>query len=164
MQIPEISNQFTILVAYGTNGFTREHKSAIAELKQLKEIIIFFDGDEPGEESAALLAETLHELLPQADISTIETIKDEDINSIYLKYGAETILQLIEKRTQLFSSFELNLTESLEARARNQDNEPPPSFSMAQPSPEVNLQITTSSNLLDTVNPNKIITETPLPR
>ena len=101
----------SILAAYGTNGFTKEHKAAVKALPNLKEIIIFFDGDEPGEESAALLAESLHELLPQVNICTIETLKDEDINSIYLKYGAETILQLINKRTILFPSFELSLTE-----------------------------------------------------
>ena len=100
----------SILAAYGTNGFTPEHKEAVKALPNLREIIIFFDGDEPGEEAAALLAESLNEMLPKANISLIETLKDEDINSIYLKYGAETILQLIEKRTILFPSIELSLT------------------------------------------------------
>jgi DNA primase len=98
--------EYEVLAAYGTNGFTTEHKEAVKALPNLNEIIIFFDGDEPGEGSATLLAETLHEILPGVNISIIETLKDEDINSIYLKYGAETILQLINKRTVLFPSIE----------------------------------------------------------
>ena len=31
--------------------FTEEHQAVIAELKELKEIILFFDGDEAGTEA-----------------------------------------------------------------------------------------------------------------
>ena len=51
LQVPEISSQFTILAAYGTNGLTKEHKAAIQALN-LKEIIIFFDGDTAGKAAA----------------------------------------------------------------------------------------------------------------
>ena len=50
-QLPEITKDFSILALYGTNGFTDEHRKAIAELKDLKEVILFFDGDEAGEEA-----------------------------------------------------------------------------------------------------------------
>jgi DNA primase len=96
LQLPEISSQFTILSAYGTNGLTKEHKQAIAELKQLKEIIFFFDGDTAGKESTQRNAEELKEL--NCKITAIETPKDEDINSMFATYGKEAVLQLIEER------------------------------------------------------------------
>ena len=36
LQLPEITKTFSILALYGTNGFTDEHKQAIAELKSSK--------------------------------------------------------------------------------------------------------------------------------
>ena len=45
-----IHNEYSILACYGTNGFTAEHEQAIKELKQLEEVVIFFDGDEAGRE------------------------------------------------------------------------------------------------------------------
>ena len=168
-----------ILAAYGTNGFTKEHKQAVSGLKHLSEIIIFFDGDIPGEEAASLLAETLHELLPHVNISIIDTIKDEDINSIYLKYGAETLLELINKRTILFPSFELSLTESKEPARLNdvvgqvgslpaeekQEGSQDKDLSFSNPPvgeaglqiPTSSNQISPSSNFFDTSNPLRII-------
>ncbi|KAF5435163.1 DNA primase [Candidatus Methanophagaceae archaeon] len=52
LQYPEITNNYTILSLYGTNGLTDEHTKAIKELRNLKEIILFFDGDEAGEKSS----------------------------------------------------------------------------------------------------------------
>ena len=45
LQLPEIAKQYEILACYGTNGLTEEHQQAIKELPQLKEVILFFDGD-----------------------------------------------------------------------------------------------------------------------
>ena len=50
-QLPEISKHYGILSLYGTNGFTSEHREAIAELKNLKEVVLFFDGDAAGKEA-----------------------------------------------------------------------------------------------------------------
>ncbi len=37
-----------MLALYGTNGLTEEHTEAVSQLKDLEEIILFFDGDEAG--------------------------------------------------------------------------------------------------------------------
>jgi DNA primase/energy-coupling factor transporter ATP-binding protein EcfA2 len=140
LQLPEITSQFTILAAYGTNGLTKEHKQAIAELKQLKEIIFFFDGDAAGKEGTQKNTEELKEL--GCKITAIATPEGEDINSLFITYGKEAVLQLIEERkpvsseTESFFSTEKTLTE-LKSTA--------------------NQNITTP---LNTDTPNKIIYET----
>ena len=96
LQLPEISNQFTILTAYGTNGLTKEHKAAIAELKQLKEIIFFFDGDTAGREGTQQNAEELKEL--DCKITAVATPEKEDINSLFVNYGKDGLIQLINER------------------------------------------------------------------
>jgi DNA primase len=129
----------SVLAAYGTNGLTKEHKKAITELRQLKEIIFFFDGDTAGNEGVQRNAEELKEL--NCKITAIETPEGEDINSMFVNYGKEAVLQLIEERkpvsreTVSFSSFEKTSNEIKNA----------PVQSLATP--------------LNTDTPNKIIFE-----
>jgi DNA primase len=152
LQVPEITSQFVILAAYGTNGITYEHKQAIKELKHLQEIIFFFDGDTAGREAAIKNAEELQKLLPQVTITSIETPQDEDVNSLYVKYGKECLMQLINERkpvNELSFSIESNLIEP-------QDNKPSQSFSNPQISTLAHYQISP----LNTENPHKITFET----
>ena len=145
LQIPEITSQFTVLSAYGTNGLTKEHKQAISELQHLQEIIFFFDGDQAGKEGTAKYAEELKVLLPGTTITAVETLEQEDINSIFVKYDKEAILQLIGERKSVNKNQEppedekqlRNLLSSIEKENFN------------NPIPE-----------LDTSLPNKIIYET----
>ena len=94
----------SILAAYGTNGLSTEHKRAITawsnpseiNATEEKEIIFFFDGDQAGKEGALKYAE---ELAGQGvKISIVATPQGEDVNSLWLNYGKEAILQLIEER------------------------------------------------------------------
>ena len=103
IQIAELKDA-SILSAYGTNGLSTEHKAAITawsnplEINTTteKEIIFFFDGDQAGKEGALKYAE---ELAGQGvKISIVATPQDEDINSLWINYGKEAILQLIEER------------------------------------------------------------------
>jgi DNA primase len=103
LQIPEITKEFTILSLYGINGLTEEHKQAIKELNQLQEIILFFDGDEPGREGIKKHAETLQQLKPGIKLSYVQTPDDEDINSLLVKYDNDCLLQLLNERL-LFSN------------------------------------------------------------
>jgi DNA primase len=146
LQIEEITSQFNILTAYGTNGLTKEHKSAIMGLKQLKEIIFFFDGDEAGRTAVKTHSEEMQKLLPSVTITTVETPQDEDVNSLWVKYGKEAIMQLIQERKpvnndpEFFSSIEKSSNEE-------------------KTTPSINQQISTPSEL-DTTQPNKIVFET----
>ncbi len=131
--------QCSILAAYGTNGLTVEHKAVIAELKHLNEIIFFFDGDVAGRDGAAKYAEELQHL---CKISIVQTPDGEDVNSMFVTYGKEAILQLIEERQPI-------------------NNESEPFFSTEKSlieKQEVQTQYIASP--LNTDNPNKIIYET----
>lgn len=64
------------------------------------------NGDEAGREWTSKHSETLHELLPQIKISTVNTPDEEDLNSLIISHEPEILTHLIESRTVLFSSNE----------------------------------------------------------
>ena len=96
---------YSILSAYGTNGLTTEHIEAIkewvqsSETEHSREIVFFFDGDQAGRAAVAKYTEKLKELVPNGLLSEVETPENEDINSLYLNYGKEAILELLASRT-----------------------------------------------------------------
>ena len=63
LQQKEITAEYEVLALYGTNGMTPEHTEAIQELKQLKEVVLWLDGDEAGEKAVAKYEVKLTELL-----------------------------------------------------------------------------------------------------
>jgi DNA primase len=73
LQIPEITEKYQILSLFGTNGLTEEHQQAIKELKNLQEIIFFFDGDKAGTEAISKHEKTLKQLHPEMELSTVVT-------------------------------------------------------------------------------------------
>lgn len=101
---------------YGTNGLTAEHKTAIEKLNQLKEIILFFDGDEAGEMAAEKYAQELHELKPEIQLSKVATPQGEDANSLLEAHEPEILTHLIQERQILFSSSENQLKKSNEEK------------------------------------------------
>ncbi|QYS91752.1 toprim domain-containing protein [Flavobacterium covae] len=92
------STNYKILSLYGVNGLTEEHIQAIKELKELNEIIFFFDGDKPGREATTKYTQILHEILPKITISEVQTPENEDINSLAVNYSFEALLQLLSER------------------------------------------------------------------
>jgi DNA primase len=106
LQIPEIIANYELLSCYGTNGLTEEHKAAIKELKQLKEVILFYDGDQAGREAITKHCEILHQLRPGIKITYIETPENEDVNSLSQGHEPEIFTHLIENRKPVFLSTE----------------------------------------------------------
>jgi len=98
LQIPQVTGSYTILSAYGTNGLTNSHKAAIRELKNLEEIIFFFDGDRAGRQAAEKYRQELTKTLPHIRLSAITTPEDEDVNSLFVKHGKDKITELISER------------------------------------------------------------------
>ena len=103
--------QFTdypILALYGTNGLTTEHQEAIKELDRLKEVILFLDGDQAGQEAIKRNSEILHKLRPETKLTYIETPENEDVNSLAINHQGqeeELFTHLIKNRKALsFSS------------------------------------------------------------
>lgn len=100
----QLYTTYTSLALYGTNVLNDEHKEALQGLPKLKEVIMFLNGDEAGRIWTQTHANTIHELLPQIKISTVNTPDDEDINSLIQGHEAEILQHLINERQILFSS------------------------------------------------------------
>lgn len=103
---PEITKDFSILALYGTNGFTEEHRKSISELKDLKEVVLFFDGDEAGTAATKHIAGELKQISEKLLISVVDTPEGEDINSLAQGHDNEIFSHLIENRKHFFLSIE----------------------------------------------------------
>ena len=107
MEQEQITKQYEILSLYGTNGLTDEHQKAINELKEVEEIIFFFDGDEAGRKAIAKYAPLLKQEKKNVQISYVETPDEEDVNSLLQGHSSEVLSHMIETRKEydfLFSS------------------------------------------------------------
>lgn len=98
LQLSEITKSFAILALYGTNGFTNEHAEAVQELKELKEVVLFFDGDEAGTEATKAIATELKQINEKLQISVVETPEGEDVNSLSIGHESEIFTHLIDNR------------------------------------------------------------------
>ncbi|POS00684.1 DNA primase catalytic core [Flavobacterium croceum DSM 17960] len=114
LQIDEIKDNYTLLTSYGTNGLNDEILNALKPLKQLEEIIFFFDGDKAGNEAVTKYAEILRELHPKAKISQVETPQNEDINNLIQGHEREILIHLIEQRKELPFLFSIEDKSSIE--------------------------------------------------
>lgn len=92
------------LALYGTNGFTTEHERAIKGLRELEEVVLFFDGDEAGIAAREKYHKQIKELRPGVKISYVDTPPGEDPNSLIIGHEPEILTHLIESR--LFFSTE----------------------------------------------------------
>lgn len=147
LQIDEITKEYGILALYGTNGLTDEHKKATSDLKELQEIILFFDGDQAGREAIKKHSETLHSLKPDIKISYIETPDSHDINSLYTSHEKEVFTHLLQSRKSFSFSIETVLTEKTSTEKKK---EPVPGGSAPAGSSD-------QSGKLDTSNPYNLL-------
>ena len=143
LQMEEITKEYGILSLYGTNGLTDEHKKAIGDLKELQDIILFFDGDQAGREANKKHSETLHSLKPDIKISYVETPDGHDINSLYTSHEREIFTHLLQSRKPFSFSIETVLTEKTSTEKKN---DPIPD----KPSPIGKLDTSNPYNLLYT--------------
>lgn len=114
---------YSILSCFGTNGFTTEHEQAIKELKQLEEVVIFFDGDDAGREGTKRIAEKLHTIRPEIKLTYINTPEGEDVNSLSISHEPEIFAHLIENRS-LYSSSEIKMIKPGTNDQRYTSNQP----------------------------------------
>lgn len=111
LQLGEITDHYTILACFGTNGLTQEHKEAIAKLENLQEIVLFFDGDAAGREAVRKHAMAIKELCPKVTVNVVDTPDEEDVNSLSLGHSPEIFSHLLETRKDFFLSTETGSTE-----------------------------------------------------
>lgn len=98
LQIDAIAANYTLLTCYGTNGLNEEILKAIKSLKQLEEIIFFFDGDKAGNTAVEKYANELMSQLVNVKITKVETPENEDINSLLQGHTSDILIHLIEQR------------------------------------------------------------------
>lgn len=92
-----------VLALYGTNGFSEEHREAIGSLTELREIVLFFDGDEAGGAAVEKWSPILRQLQPQAALYAIRTPEGEDVNSLLVERGEEYLSDLLRTGRFLLS-------------------------------------------------------------
>lgn len=118
LQMLVITEEYSVLACFGTNGLTSEHLQAIKELQRLEEIIFFFDGDKAGTEAIRKYQEELNEILPQeagqarVKLTAIETPENEDINSLSVAYDTEIFTHLLENRKSFLLTEQIEIQES----------------------------------------------------
>jgi DNA primase catalytic core len=161
LQIDQIKENYTLLTCYGTNGLNDEILNALKPLKQLEEIIFFFDGDKAGNQAVTKYAEILRELHPKAKISQVETPKDEDINSLIIGHEREILIHLIEQRKEIVFLFSIEDTShfngELAKHKSNIEQEPvqpkvTPEPKPKQPNLENTIDFLKQDNLLQELN------------
>lgn len=107
LQIDEITNKYSVLACYGTNGLNDEILKAIKNLPELEEVIFFFDGDKAGNEAVKKYTEVIRELQPKVTISQVQTPEYEDANSLIMGHEKEILIHLIEQRKEIVFSFSI---------------------------------------------------------
>jgi DNA primase len=85
---------YAVLALYGTNGYSGEHSQAVSRLKELVEIILFFDGDEGGRKAAEKYKMEFSQAFPQVQVRIIQTPDGEDINSLAQAYDPDFFTHL----------------------------------------------------------------------
>jgi DNA primase/predicted transcriptional regulator len=133
----QLYTTYRVLSLFGTNVLNEEHKEALQALPNLKEIILFLNGDEAGREWTTKHSETLHQLLPHLIISTVVTPDEEDVNSLIVSHEPEILQHLISERTILFSSLEKSNESSNEEKSQPTQ----------EPETSINTSITTVGKL-----------------
>ena len=124
IQHKETLKEYEILALYGTNGLTNEHLEVIKNLKELQEIIFFFDGDKAGNESITKHTESFKELNSKFIISKVETPNEEDINSLMVGHeeAGELFKHLLSERSPLFIPSEVEVKEAISQEQTTKSN------------------------------------------
>jgi DNA primase len=141
LQIESITKHYSLLSAYGTNRLNDEMKTAISELKQLKEIVFAFDNDEAGNKAVEKYAAEFKIKHLHLKISKIE-LPCKDVNETLQAHHEDIFTHLLENRTALFFPANLDLLQQTNP----------------EPLTETTLKSTvTEANKLNTSNPYKLI-------
>ena len=138
LQIDEITNKYSVLSCYGTNGLNEEIQNAIKNLNQLEEVIFFFDGDKAANEAIKKYTEVIRALQPKVKISQVETPEYEDANSLIMGHEKEILIHLIEQRKEIVFSFSIE-----------EDITPEPKTK--QPNLETTIEILKQNNVLSEI-------------
>lgn len=132
LQIPAITEQYSVLALYGTNGLTAEHLAAIQALPNLTEIILWLNADQPGAVATNRHGHTLQTLCESWRITQVTMPAGEDINSLAQTHtDPQIFIDLLAGRTDFIFSVEKENTAAAEMRPPDDTN------GAVQPKPSV---------------------------
>ena len=137
---------YQVLALYGTNGFTEEHSQVIRNMQELREVILFFDGDQAGRDAVAKISERIQQLRSELTISSVLTPDGEDVNSLALGHEPAILNHLLEQRQTIASS-------STERNAAQESSMEGENAATGTPQPQPAFQ----SSELNTSNPNRLV-------
>jgi DNA primase len=107
----QVNHGSAILALYGIKGLTNPHIETVEQLKSLKEVILFFDGDDAGRAGVKATALKLKGINETLRISVVDTPEGEDINSLAQGHDSEIFTHLLENRKPFSFSIETLSTE-----------------------------------------------------
>jgi len=97
LQIDQVTNNYSVLACYGTNGLNDEIQNAIKELKQLEEIIFCFDNDDAGKEAVNKYGALFMNEYKNLKITALKS-PNKDINETLQLHENEIVTELLEQR------------------------------------------------------------------
>jgi len=112
LQIKDITEEYSIIACYGTNGLNEEILNSIKELENLEEIIFCFDNDEAGKEAVLRYASQLKITNDKLRITSVE-LPNNDVNETLQLHDETIFRELLENRKDIFlSSEKIKVTEA----------------------------------------------------
>ena len=97
LQIDEVTNNYSVLACYGTNGLNEEIQNAIKELQTLEEIIFCFDNDDAGKEAVNKYGAMFMSEYKNLKITALK-LPNKDINETLQLHENEIVTELLEQR------------------------------------------------------------------
>ena len=97
LQIDEVTNNYSVLACYGTNGLNEEIQNAIKELKTLEEIIFCFDNDEAGTAAVNKYGALFMNEYKNLKITALK-LPNKDINETLQLHEPEIVIELLAQR------------------------------------------------------------------
>jgi DNA primase len=122
LQIDEITNNYSVLACYGTNGLNEEIQKAILELENLEEIIFCFDNDDAGKEAVNKYGAMFLKEYKNLKVTSLN-LPNKDINETLQLHEPEIINELLEKRKSFLFSTEIALGNILKEETKPQITE-----------------------------------------
>jgi DNA primase len=123
LQIDEVTNNYSVLACYGTNGLNEEIQNAIKELKQLEEIIFCFDNDDAGKEAVNKYGALFMSEYKNIKITALK-LPNKDINETLQLHENEIVTELLEQRKSFLFSSEMPLGNILKEEKKPLITEP----------------------------------------
>jgi len=101
LQNLKLDETSAVLALYGAKVLNAEQRMAIGFIRELEEVVFYFDGDAAGKAAGEKWLEYFVELKADLKISQVEVPKGEDVNSLLVGHEPEVLSDLFRNRESL---------------------------------------------------------------